>query len=110
MVEESFVVRKKRMTVTNGTDVFTITIRKRSWWFWALAGLSLLSEVVLLQTVWASVNEGEIRAATISGIAVFILAVAGVLLWLRRGRSYKLSEPSKQPTDAFTSVEIQGQN
>jgi uncharacterized iron-regulated membrane protein len=97
------------MTMTNATDVFTITIRRRRWWFWALAGLWLLLELLLLQTALASVAEGEPRAATISGIAAIVLAAAGVLLWLRRGQSQKPGEPRAQPDDASTPVEPQGQ-
>jgi hypothetical protein len=98
------------MTMTNGTDVFTITIRKRPWWFWAVAGLWLLLELLLLQTAWASVDEGEIRAATISGIAFVVMAAAGVFGWLRRGRSQKFGDSSGQLKDAATSVEDQEQD
>jgi peptidoglycan/LPS O-acetylase OafA/YrhL len=110
MVEESFVVGKKRIVMTNGTDVFTITIRKRPWWFWALAALWLLLEFLLLQTAWASVVEGEPRAATITGITALVLAAAGVLLWLHREQSQKPGEPSGQPGDASTPVEPQAQS
>jgi MYXO-CTERM domain-containing protein len=92
------------MTMANATDVFTITIRKRPWWFWALAGLWLLLEVLTLQTALASVEEGEPRAATISWIAAVGLAVVGVLAWLRRGRSEKLGESNRQPEGAPTPV------
>jgi hypothetical protein len=70
--------------MTNATDVFTITIRRRPWWFWALAGLWLLLQVVILQTAFASVRESEYRAATISWIAAAVLAGVGVFGWLRR--------------------------
>jgi len=70
----------------NGTDTLTITIRKRPWWFWTLAGSWVLSEVLLLQTAFASVREGEYRAAAISWIAVAVVAAAGLLVWLRQGR------------------------
>ena len=40
--------------MTNGDDVVMITIRKRPWWFWALAELWLLLEVLLVQTALAS--------------------------------------------------------
>jgi hypothetical protein len=97
MVEEKSVGREKRMTMANGSDVFTITIRKRPWWFWALTGLWLPLEVLLLQTAWASVAEGEHRAATICGIAAVVLAAAGVFGWLRRGQSYKSDALNGQP-------------
>ena len=71
--------------MTNGDDVVMITIRKRPWWFWALAELWLLLEVLLVQTALASARESEYRAAAISWIAAAILAAAGVFGWLRRG-------------------------
>ncbi len=78
--------------MTNGADTLTITIRKRPWWFWILAGLWVLLEVLSLQTALASAREGEYRAAVISWIAVAVLAAAGVLVWLRQGRSRKPGE------------------
>jgi uncharacterized membrane protein len=75
------------MTMPNGADTFTITIRKRPWWFWVLAGLWVLLEVLFLQTALASARESEYRAAAISWISVAVLAAAGVLVWVRRGRS-----------------------
>jgi hypothetical protein len=72
--------------MANATDVFTITIRKRSWWFWTLAGLWLLFEVVILQTALASARESEYRAAAISWIAAIVLAAVGAFAWLRRGQ------------------------
>ncbi len=68
-------------------DVFTITIRKRTWWFWAVATACLLLEVVLLQTAVASVRESEYRAATISWIAAGVVAVLGIFAWQREGQS-----------------------
>ncbi len=85
----------------HGTDIYTIAIRKRPWWFWALAGFWLPLEVLLLQTALASVKEDEYRAATISGIAALILAVAGSIAWLRQGRLYKREE---QPEDTSAPV------
>jgi len=71
----------------NSTDTITFTIRKRPWWFWALAGLWVLLEALFLQTALASAREGEYRAAAISWMAVAVLAAAGVLVWLLQGRS-----------------------
>jgi di/tricarboxylate transporter len=82
--------------MANATDVFTITIRKRSWWFWALAGLWLLLEVLILQTALASARESEYRAAAISWIAAIVLAAAGVFAWLRRGQPRRPSESRGQ--------------
>jgi hypothetical protein len=82
--------------MTNATDVFTITIRRRPWWFWALAGLWLLLQVVILQTAFASVRESEYRAATISWIAAAVLAGVGVFGWLRRGQYGRPDKLSKQ--------------
>ena len=73
--------------MTNDADTFTITMRKRPWWFWAFAELWLLSEVVLVQTALASARESEYRAAAISWIAVAALAAGGVLVWFLQGRS-----------------------
>jgi hypothetical protein len=81
--------------MTNDADTFTITMRKRPWWFWAFAELWLLSEVVLVQTALASARESEYRAATISWIAAAVLAVAGAFGWLRRKDSHKPNEPNK---------------
>lgn len=103
-MDETFVVREKGITMTNGVDTFTITIRKRPWWFWALAGLWILVEVLLLQTALASADEGEVRAATISWIAAAILAAVGAMVWFRRGRSQKHGESNGQGEDASTSA------
>ena len=78
--------------MTNGDDVITITMRKRPWWFWALAELWLLLEVLLVQTALASARESEYRAATISWIAAAVLAAGGVFGWLRRRDSRKPNE------------------
>ena len=78
--------------MTNGDDVVTITMRKRPWWFWALAELWLLLEVLLVQTALASARESEYRAATISWIAAAVLAAGGVFGWLRRRDSRKPNE------------------
>ena len=75
------------MTTPNGTDTFTIAIRKRPWWFWVLAGLWVLLEILFLQTALASARESEYRAAAISWIAVAALAAGGVLVWFLQGRS-----------------------
>jgi hypothetical protein len=78
--------------MTNSDNFFTITVRKRPWWLWALAELWLLLEVVLVQTALASARESESRAATISWIAATILAAAGAFGWLRRVDSRKTNE------------------
>jgi hypothetical protein len=96
------------MTMTNEVDFFTITIRRRPVWFWVLAGLWLLLEILTLQTALASVKEGEIRAATICWVAAIVLAAVGVLGWLRRWRSQKLGESSEQRDDASSFAEHQG--
>ena len=75
------------MTMPSDTDTLTITIRKRPWWFWVLAGLWVLLEVLFLQTALASAREGEYRAAAIRWIAVGVLAAAGVLVGFLQGRS-----------------------
>jgi hypothetical protein len=71
----------------NGANTLTVTIRKRPWWFWALAGLCMLLEVFFLQTALASARESEYRAAAISWVAVAVLAAAGALVWFLQGRS-----------------------
>jgi Na+/melibiose symporter-like transporter len=91
------------MTMINGADVFTITIRKRAWWFWALAGLWLLLEILLLQTAVASAQEREYRAATISWMLVGLLATLGCFAWLRRRGPHKHSNLSEQHREATTS-------
>jgi hypothetical protein len=87
----------------SGADSFTITIRKRPWWFWALAGIWLLLEALLLQTAVASVQEGEYRAATINWIVVGLLAAFGCIAWLRRGRPPRAAKSSEQSQEHSTS-------
>jgi len=77
------------------TDTLTITIRKRPWWFWVLAGLWVLLEVLFLQTALASAREGEYRAAAISWIAVGVLAAAGVLVG--SSRADRTPRPGERP-------------
>lgn len=91
------------MTTTNGADVFTIAIRKRTWWFWALAGIWLLLEALLVQTAVASVEEGEFRAATICWIAIAVIAAFGCIAWFHRGLPYKRRGSSGQSQEASTS-------
>jgi len=81
--------------MTNGADVITITMRKRAWWVWALAGLWLQLEVLLVQTALASVRESEYRASVISWIAAAVLAAVGVFGWLRRRDSRKPDQPEE---------------
>jgi hypothetical protein len=71
----------------DAANTLTVTIRKRPWWFWALAGLWILLEVLFLQTALASARESEYRAAAIGWIAVAVLAAAGVLVWFFQGRA-----------------------
>ncbi len=78
------------MTMTRRADSFTITIRKRPSWFWALAAVWVLAEVLFLQTAFASASEGEYRAAAISWGAVAVLVLIGAFAWFRAGRSHKL--------------------
>jgi hypothetical protein len=91
------------MTMTSGTDFFTITIRKRTGWFWGLAGLWLLLEVLFVQTAVASMGEGEHRAATISVMLVGLLAAFGGFAWLRRGGPRKRGNSNGQHRGASTS-------
>jgi hypothetical protein len=83
------------MTMTNSAEVITITLRKRAWWFWVLAGLWLQLEFLLVQTALASVRESEYRAAVISGTAAAVLAAVGVFSWLRQGDSRKPDRPNE---------------
>jgi Na+/melibiose symporter-like transporter len=91
------------MTMTSRADVFTITIRKRTWWFWGLAGLWLLLEVLFVQTAVASVQEGEYRSATICWIIAGVLAAFACFAWLRRRRPHKLGNSSGRQQEASTS-------
>jgi hypothetical protein len=86
LVDEKFAERWKRMSMPNGIDTLTVTIRKRPWWFWVLAVWWVLLEVLFLQTALASVRESEYRAAAISWITVAVLAAVGVLAWSFQGR------------------------
>jgi Na+/melibiose symporter-like transporter len=90
--------------MTSGADFFTITIRRRTRWFWGLAGLWLLLEVLFVQTAVASVGEGEYRAATISWIVAGLLAAFACFAWLRRERPHKNRETSAQPQEASTTT------
>jgi hypothetical protein len=89
--------------MTSGAGVITITIRKRTWWFWSLAGLWLLLEVLFVQTAVASVQEGEYRAATICWIVVGLLAAFGGFAWLRRRGPRKRGHSSGQQQAVSTS-------
>ena len=89
--------------MTSDTDFFTITIRKRTGWFWGLAGPWLLLEVLFVQTAVASVGEGEHRAATISWIVVGLLAAFACFAWLRRGGPRKRGHSSGQQQEASIS-------
>jgi len=91
------------MTMTSGTDFFTITIRKRTGWFWGLAGLWLLLEVLFVQTAVASVQEGEYRAATMCWTVAGLLAVFGGFAWLRRGGPRKRRHSSGRQQKASIS-------
>jgi Na+/melibiose symporter-like transporter len=91
------------MTMTSDTDFFTITIRKRTGWFWGLAGLWLLLEVLFVQTALASVQEGEYRAATICWTVVCVLAAFGCFSWLRRRGPRKRGHSSGQQQEASIS-------
>jgi hypothetical protein len=84
------------MTMTNDADTFTVTVRRRPWWFWVLAGLWLQLEVLLVQTALASVRESEYRAATISWIATAVLAAVGVFGWIRQGQPRRPGESNGQ--------------
>jgi hypothetical protein len=97
MVDQRLAVGQERISMTNSADVITITMRKRAWWIWVLAGLWLQLEVLLVQTSLASVRESEYRAAVLSWIASAVLAAIGVVLWLRQGRSRRLGESNEQP-------------
>lgn len=79
----------------NEAGTFTVTMRKRPWWHWVLASAWLLLEVLLLQTALASMKEEEYQAASICWIAVIVLAIAGVLVWLRQGRPRRPDESSR---------------
>ena len=85
-MDEGF-VRHERVNMNNGSDVFTITIRRRPWWFWFLAALWLLSEIVMLQTAFSSLRESEYRAATISSIIAGVLLAVEIIVWMSWGRS-----------------------
>jgi len=91
------------MTMGSCADSFTITVRKRPWWFLALAGLWLLLEAVLLQTAVASLQESEYRAATISWIIVGLLAAFGWIAWLLCRRPTKPGKSSEQSQELSTS-------
>ena len=95
MVVKRLAVGQEGMTMMNNADVFTITMRKRAWWFWIFAGLWLQLEVLLVQTALASVRESEYHAAVISWIAAAVLAAVGVFGWLRRGAPRKPNEPNE---------------
>jgi hypothetical protein len=85
--------------MANRTETITLTIRKRPWWFWVLAGLWLPLEALFLQTALASVREGEYRAAAISWMAVAVVAAAGVLVWSLQGRSQTRPGEPANPED-----------
>jgi hypothetical protein len=92
--------------MTSATEVFTITIRRRPWWFWALAGIWLVAEVVIFQTAFASVRESEYRAATVCWIAAAVLAGGGVFGWLSQGQHGRPGKSSSQVQGAASKVTI----
>lgn len=73
--------------VATGSNTFTLTVRKRPWWFWALGVAGAFMEVLLVQTAMASVREEEYRAASICWIAGAVVAIIGAFGWLHQGRS-----------------------
>jgi hypothetical protein len=89
MVDEGRVVREERLTMSESAESFTITIRKRPWWGWTVAGLWLLAELLFVQTAVGSMREGEGRAAMISWIVAAVLLAAGLVAWLRPQRTHK---------------------
>jgi uncharacterized membrane-anchored protein len=89
----------------NGVGVFTITIRKRPWWLWTLAGFLLLLEVLLLQTAVASVQEGEERAAAICLITVTVAGAFSCFAWLRGRRPYQRCETDAQRQELSTPAQ-----
>jgi hypothetical protein len=95
------------MSMTHGDEFITITMRRRPWWFWALAELWLLLEVLILQTAWASVRESEYRAATICWISAAVIAALGVFMWLRREPSRRPRASNKRPGDTSALVQDQ---
>jgi hypothetical protein len=103
MVDEKLALRKKRMTMS-GDGFFTVTIRKRPWWFWALSGVWSLLEVVLLQTALASLREGENRAATICWIAVVAMGIFGCAAWLRQARPHEARRAKAAGASEFDHV------
>jgi len=93
--------------MTQGDEFFAITMRRRSWWFWALTEFWLLLEIVILQTAWASVRESEYRAATICWIAAAVMAALGVYAWMRLGLPRRKSASNSRPRDSDALVRDQ---
>lgn len=89
MVEQRAAVRQERVTMANGPEIYTITIRKRRWWAWTVAALWLMAELLFLQTAMGSMIEGEYRAATISWIVAAVFLAAGLVAWLGPHRPRK---------------------
>jgi hypothetical protein len=68
-------------------EEYTIEVKKRPWYEWALWAIWLIAEIFLLQNAIASGQELEPRAATIFWISFFVLLLAGGVVWyLRRGK------------------------
>jgi hypothetical protein len=68
-------------------NLYNIKIRRRPWWMWLLAALWLVVEVFFLQCALASPAEHEPRATLIFWVLFAVIAVAGALIWILRGRS-----------------------
>lgn len=66
------------------SDNFTLEIKKRPWYEWALWAVWFLAELFVLQNAIASSGELEPRAGGIFWVVFFILLVAGGIVWYMR--------------------------
>ena len=65
-------------------EKYTLEVKKRVWYEWALWALWLFSTVSVLQNAVASAAELEPRAAVISWVTFFVLLIAGGAVWFMR--------------------------
>jgi hypothetical protein len=66
------------------SDKFTIEVKKRPWYEWALWAVWALVLVFILQNAIASGAELEPRAATIFWVSFIVWLLAGGVVWFTR--------------------------
>ena len=66
------------------SEKYTIEVKKRPWWEWALWAVWFVLEILIFQNAVASGAELEPRAATIFWVVFFVFLIAGGVVWYLR--------------------------